>query len=437
MFNSRHKNLLNQSALYALSIFLMKGISLVMLPIYTHYLTPEDYGRLEILVVFSNIASLVLSFGLVDALYRFVGLADSIEKKRHHASECLLIAGVISITSFILFFGYSEHLAGLFPGNITENEVFLLGITLSIDGLINIPLAWLRITERAAAFFLISMLKVIIQVSLTFYLLVQGWGITSILVAGAVSSGVVAIILCIIQLKETGLSLSLKNLRSIVMYSWPILIGGAATFSLSGLDTWLLAKNFGAADIAAYAVAIKFSLVPAVLIQPFTLWWLPKRFSVLNEKDGKSINAHFAVLGATISVIICAILGLLSPIFIHYLTPNEYHLASEIIPWLLICSLLKMLSDLLNLGCYVKENSCLQMNINIAACSLGAVLLFFLIPKFMITGALVSLIIANLTRTLLFYYFSQQRIYLPYKFYYFYMALFTAAIFTWLGQIII
>jgi len=437
MFNSRHKSLLNQSALYALSIFLMKGISLVMLPIYTHYLTPEDYGRLEILVVFSNITSLVLSFGLVDALYRFVGLADNITKKRHHASECLLIAGIISITSFILFYCYSGNLSGFFPGKITENEVFLLGITLSIDGLINIPLAWLRITERATSFFLISMLKVLIQVSLTFYLLVQGWGITSILVAGIVSSSVVAIILCIIQLKETRFSFSITNLRSIFTYAWPILIGGTATFSLSGLDTWILARHFGAADIAAYAVAIKFSLVPAVLIQPFTLWWFPKRFSVLNEPNGQKINAHFAMIGATISVIICAILGLISPILIHYLTPIEYHSASKIIPWLLICSLLKMLSDLLNLGCFVKKDSRLQMKINIAACTLGAALLFILVPPFMVTGALVSLIIANLIRTWLIYYFSQQQVYLPYKFDYFYLALFAAITLTWLGQIII
>jgi O-antigen/teichoic acid export membrane protein len=80
MLNNRYKNLLNQSSLYGLSIFLMKGISLVMLPIYTSYLMPSDYGRLEVLVIFSNIISIVLGFGLVEALYRFVGLADGIKK---------------------------------------------------------------------------------------------------------------------------------------------------------------------------------------------------------------------------------------------------------------------------------------------------------------------------------------------------------------------
>ena len=437
MLNSRYKSLLNQSALYGLSIFLMKGISLVMLPIYTHYLIPEDYGRLEVLVIFSNIACVFLSFGLVEALYRFVGFASSIEKQQQHAAECLLVAAIIAIISYTLFHFYSSDLLFLLPGNITENEVYLLGIALSIEGLINIPLAWLRITERAGLFFIISMLKVLLQVSLTFYWLINGWGISSILAAGAVSSIVVAIILCVIQLKETKLSFSIPHLKSIITYAVPILIGGAATFSLSGMDRWLLAENFGAKEIAAYAIAIKFALVPILLIQPFTLWWFPKRFSVLKEPNGAITNAHFAMLGAIISVAICAFLGLLGPLLIKYLTPEEYHIASVFLPWLLLCTLLKMLSDLLNLGCFVDKNSQLQMNINIAACSIGAILLFILIPKFMIEGALAALIIANMARTVMFYYFSQQKIYLPYKFKFLSSSIITAFVVTCVGQIII
>ena len=435
MLNSRYKNLLNQSALYGLSIFLMKGISLVMLPIYTSYLMPSDYGRLEVLVVFSNIVSIVLGFGLVEALYRFVGLADNIEKKQRHAAECLLVAGIIAVISYIIFHFYSKELLPYLPGEITENELYLLGVALSVGGLINIPLAWLRITERAALFFSISMLKVLLQVSLTFYWLINGWGISSILAAGAVSSVIVAIILCIIQLKETQISFSLTNLKSIIYYAGPIFIGGAATFTLSGMDRWLLAEHFGATEIAAYAIAIKFALVPTLLIQPFTLWWFPKRFSVLKESDGKNINAHFAVMGAIISVFICGCLGLLGPIFIQHLTPETYHGAITILPWLLLCTLLKMLADLLNLGCFVDKSSRVQMNINLVACGFGGGLLIILVPIFMIEGALTALIAANTIRMVLFYYFSQKRVYLPYKFGYLYPAISAAVVATWFGQV--
>jgi len=435
MLSERYKKLLNQSAFYGLSIFLMKGISLVMLPVYTHYLAPEDYGRLEVLVVFSNVASIVLGFGLVEALYRFVGLADGREKKQRHAAECLLVAGIIAIAAYGFFHYYSADIAALLPGIISENEVYLLGVALAVGGLINIPLAWLRITERAGLFFAISMFKVIVQVALTFYWLVNGWGIESILAAGAVSAVLVAVILCVIQLKETQLHFCLNNIKSIVYYAGPIFIGGVATFTLSGMDRWLLADHFGATEIAAYAIAIKFALVPTLLIQPFTLWWFPKRFSVLKEDNGKAVNAHFAVVGAIISVVICGGLGLLGPILIQYLTPVEYHAAMGILPWLLLCTLLKMLSDLLNLGCFVEKNSQLQMNINLIACSFGGLLLMVLVPVLMINGALIALIAANVIRMALFYYYSQKKIYLPYKFGYLFSAIGAAFFATWFGQL--
>ena len=434
MLTNRYRNLLNQSALYGLSIFLMKGISLVMLPIYTSYLMPSDYGRLEVLVVFANIVSIILGFGLVEALYRFVGLADSIEKKQRHAAECLLVAGVIALFSYTIFHFYSKNLLPYFPGDITENELYLLGIALSVGGLINIPLAWLRITERAGLFFTISMLKVVLQVSLTFYWLINGWGISSILAAGAVSSVIVAILLCIIQLKETRISFSIKHIKSIIIYAGPIFIGGAATFTLSGMDRWLLADHFGATQIAAYAIAIKFALIPTLLIQPFTLWWFPKRFSVLKQDDGKNINAHFAVLGAIISVLICGGLGLLGPLLIRSLTPLAYHGAIDILPWLLLCTLLKMLSDLLNLGCFVEKSTQLQMNINLVASAIGGFLLIILVPLLRIDGALIALVVAGLIRMGFFYYYSQKKVYLPYKFVFLYPAISAAVVATWFGQ---
>ncbi|HCH69754.1 MAG TPA: hypothetical protein DE042_04505 [Colwellia sp.] len=434
MLNRRSKSILKQSALYGLSIFLMKGISLVMLPVYTSYLMPSEYGRLEILVVFANIVSIFLAFGLGAALYRFVGLADSIEDKQQRAAECLLVAGIISLFSYTIFHFFSRDILPYLPGNITENELYLLGISLAVGGLIEIPLAWLRITERAVLFFVISMFQVLIQVSLTFYWLTNGWGISSILASGAVSSVIVAIILCVIQLKETKIKFSIKQIKSILTYAGPIFISGTAAFTLSGMDRWLLAEQFGTTEIASYAIAIKFALIPTLLTQPFTLWWHPKRFSVLKQHDGKNINAHFAVVGAIISVIMCGGLGLLGPLLIQHLTPIAYHSAIGILPWLLLCTLLKMLSELFNLGCFVEKSSRLQMNLNLVSCGFGAVLLVILVPLFMIEGALTALISANALRMWLFYYYSQKKVYLPYKFGYLYSAISAAVIATWFGQ---
>ncbi|MDA1378993.1 hypothetical protein PCI56_02915 [Plesiomonas shigelloides subsp. oncorhynchi] len=44
-----------------------------MLPVFTRYLSPAEYGQLEVLLALVNIGTLLLGLGLVDALYRFAG----------------------------------------------------------------------------------------------------------------------------------------------------------------------------------------------------------------------------------------------------------------------------------------------------------------------------------------------------------------------------
>lgn len=59
--------------LYGVSIALMKGISLIMLPFITHYLSQDAFGRLEVLLSIAAFGSVIVSMGLMDALYRFAG----------------------------------------------------------------------------------------------------------------------------------------------------------------------------------------------------------------------------------------------------------------------------------------------------------------------------------------------------------------------------
>ena len=436
MFSRRLKSLFSDSIYYGAGIFLMKGISLIMLPVYTYYLTPNDYGRLEVLVVFTNVISIFLGFGLVEALYRFVGLAKTEQEQKKQAGQCLLLAFIIGMVALLVFVFFSSEIAVLLPEGISHNEVLLMGIALAVGSALNVPLAWLRFTERALLFFIVTMVKVILQVLLTLYGFIQGWGIVSVLASTAVSTVLVALYLCFLQAKETGLHFSAKSLKDILQYGWPIFVAGIASFSLAGMDRWLLAEYFGADDVGLYAIAIKFALVPTLLIQPFTLWWYPKRFSVLSDKNGLQINAHFAMVGSSLAVVMCGGLGLVGPTLITWLTPESYHGAASILPLLLLCTLLKLIAELLNLGCFVDKSSYTQMNINVLSSIVGAVLLIIWIPSYFIDGAIYALIVAYAVRLVLFYVISQRRLKLPYQFGYLSSALGFAFIATYLGQYI-
>src|SRR5262245_38776592 len=56
------------SLLYALAYLFNRGVSFLLLPLYTRHLTPTDYGILAFCSSFSAVLALVLAFGLSGAV---------------------------------------------------------------------------------------------------------------------------------------------------------------------------------------------------------------------------------------------------------------------------------------------------------------------------------------------------------------------------------
>ena len=48
------------SLIYALALGLSKAFALIMVPIATHFLTPADYGRLDVLQTLADLLSIVI-----------------------------------------------------------------------------------------------------------------------------------------------------------------------------------------------------------------------------------------------------------------------------------------------------------------------------------------------------------------------------------------
>src|SRR5881409_182736 len=69
------RRLATTGAAYTASSVLSKLIAVFLLPIYTPYLTPSDYGAAEVMLSSVIAASIVVRFGVIEAILRFYYLA--------------------------------------------------------------------------------------------------------------------------------------------------------------------------------------------------------------------------------------------------------------------------------------------------------------------------------------------------------------------------
>src|SRR5215210_2944780 len=73
---SHLRRLATTGAAYTASSIISKLIAVLLLPLYTRYLSPSDYGAAEVMIVAVIATSIVIRFGVIEALLRFYYIAD-------------------------------------------------------------------------------------------------------------------------------------------------------------------------------------------------------------------------------------------------------------------------------------------------------------------------------------------------------------------------
>lgn len=266
MFNestSKKKVLIN-SVIYSCSGILQKCFSFFLLPLYTAYLTTEDYGINSIATSFIQTMSFVVAFSLFSSIMRFyVDLKDNPEKlKRFYGTiSCFVfISGIFFTVLFTIFRNIlSDYIfsgVNFYPVII----VCLLALVFNCQQMIfdNI----MRSQQKALKSSICSMTFFLGSVVLNVYFVVYcKYGVLGTLLASLIGYIVYTAYFWIeMSIKKTiCICLDFELLKDALKYSIPImphnlsttialfiskiLIGGKA--SLAGLGIYSVASQFG------------------------------------------------------------------------------------------------------------------------------------------------------------------------------------------------
>ncbi len=406
---------LRQSVLYALALFLSKGIGFLMIPIFTNFLEPADYGRLDILQTLADLLSIVLIMGLSDTLFKFYGEARDKEEKARIVSNIFGMALFICIISTLILQLCAPILQNILPGNVTIWSTRFILISLSVSACLLIPLCWYRMKDRAELYFIVSASRVMIQALLSIVLLYWGFGVTGVMAAGALAALICSIKVSYDFIRDYGVAFDFRYWRKFFLYGSPLIFTGLAGFVLGSFDRWILAASVGPEVMAKYALAAKFGLLTAILVQPFDLWWNPKRFEILNKKNGEIKCVQNISIGLVIVSLSVLCISTGAPLAITIMTPDVYHDAIKYVPFLSLLAGLHCTTLLMNIGIYNVKITKWPAIIDISAAVIAFTGYLILIPLFAAWGAIYATAIALTLRFIVTFSLSQFLTPLPYN----------------------
>src|ERR1017187_3764303 len=151
------------SALYSFGNILAKALGFAMLPFYTHYLGPGDYGLLEIMDLSISLLGMVLHMGIAPALLRCCAGAPSAEEKNKAVSTVFLFVGATGLVTFLCGAAVVRPVSAALFGPAVPSKYLLLSFTSFVISYIAGPFRiYLRAREASGRLVLLDTISTVL-----------------------------------------------------------------------------------------------------------------------------------------------------------------------------------------------------------------------------------------------------------------------------------
>ena len=217
------------TAIYGLSSIVGRFLNYLLVPLYTAQLSAASggYGIITNIYAYVALILVLLTFGMETTYFRFTN-------KTHTDSETVYGTTLISVGSLSLLFavlvlillnpisqlmGYESH----------PEYIGVMAVTVAIDAFLCIPFAHLRQQKKALKFAALKLLNIGVSIllNLIYFYWMDGKDVGYAFYINLVCTVMLAV--CLLT-EYTGFrwKLDTKLLRTMLSYSWPILVLGIA-----------------------------------------------------------------------------------------------------------------------------------------------------------------------------------------------------------------
>jgi len=321
--------------IYGVGSILRQLVGFIMLPIYTSYLTPADYGIVSLLVLSMAISELLIGARFAQVIPRFYYDKSNEISRQRVLSTALTVTALISFFGVIVIWLSSNFLSSiLFGSEQYSNYIGIYSLLLFTSGIESYGLMYLRILEKPLLFIIVSLVKLVIQLSLNIYLIVfLEYGVMGVIMSGIISSSIFCVLFLFMIYVRCGMWFDRLMIKQLVLFSWPLWLSGFAGIYIHSSNRFFIRIFSSLDDVGLFELATKFSSILGVLVwYPFSNWWQVQRFKILKESSNvkKEYQQIFDVMSTVMAVTVAGIILFSEPL-ITIMSSSEFHRSTSVI----------------------------------------------------------------------------------------------------------
>lgn len=318
---SKH-SLVKNTMLLSIGTILNKGIVFLMIPLFSSWLTTEDYGIFDLICTYVTMLIPFLSLSSGEGMFR-LGI-ESKDKKKYISSTLIIY------TVALILFGVGATFLYLY----LKNKLLIFFYIMLVNEMYNkFFQTFLRTIKKIKIYSFISILSTCVTfLSVTILIKVFDLGLIGIILGYAIGYFVGNIIIFVLTkfYKYITLKLNFKYFKEIIKYSLPLIPNSVSWWVINASDRSIINYFLGSALNGIYAISYKIPNLCTSIFSVFGIAWQEETIITYKNKDkeiyyNKVYNRMINILLSLCTIILSCNFILFDYIFdIKYIEAHLY-----------------------------------------------------------------------------------------------------------------
>lgn len=397
-------SLFSGTLIYGLGAISQRLISFLLLPFYTHLLSPKDYGIISLLGLLTISMGAIFSMGTGNSagiLYFSKNISASKSEVIWSTFLLLLINGTVLTFIIILF---SEDINAVLVGAKHASNLIRYAVVSLLLATIKEPFyMYLRYNNNAKKYVVLAICETLITVLFSIILvLILKRGVIGFFEAALLSSSFSLLLVMLFVSSTIPFKINFNLFKPLVKIGFPSIFGLFAFLVIDYGDRKLIEYYLGIDVTGIYSIGYNFGMIFIFLVSAFGMAW-PQYFLSFKNK----IQEAEATFGNILRLYVI-IFGLFVFIFfwwakplVYIMTDPMFHDSYTVIGIIAASYMLKGCYLIFLPAFYYNNKLIIQSSIEWIAAVVNILTAIFLIPLYGMVGAALATFIGYLTLTLL------------------------------------
>lgn len=406
------KRTLKHSLIYGLFTILTTFTGFVLLPFYTKYLSPAEYGVFALIGILSTALAFLYDLGMVNALVRwcFEYSDDQLDQRKTVVFTALIFLLITSSIFTILFLVYSPKVSILlFHDTKFSNFIKLMVIATFFNCLAWVPLSLFRVKEKSFTFVFATACKTLGLICLIIlFLAVLKRGLGGVYESNLIISIIFTGPLFLLTFKEYTIKFSMKDLFGMLKFGVPFIPVLFFSWIIDFSDRYFLGQLSTLSEVGLYSVGYKIGQIVFLVVKTFAIAWIPIMFTVSRKENAAEIFAKILTYYILFIFLFALSISIFGRGIITIFTSSAYHDAYKVVPLISISYFFYGIYVFALSGLLIVKNVYVQPLLLSFSAILNVFLNILLIPKYGMMGAAYATLLSYLSVAAGTYYFSQK-----------------------------